>query len=84
LAQSENVVVYGSGTGVVLVAPYFIEQFVSRNNAGRVLDQVFQRPKLLGREQNRLTLAESFHGAKINAYITKRQTTSRIVPFDAL
>jgi hypothetical protein len=40
-----------------------------------ILNQVFQRLDLHGREHNGLAFLESFHGGKINGHITKRDGT---------
>jgi len=43
LTESQNVVVDGASAGIVLVTPHLVEQFVSRNDASRILREVFQR-----------------------------------------
>src|SRR5215510_7442403 len=61
LTQPQNMVVDRTGARIVLVAPHFIEQFVTRNHSSRILNQIFQSLKFHCRHRKRLSFAERGH-----------------------
>src|SRR6266850_1850257 len=73
LTQSQNVVVDGASAGIVFVTPNFVQQFVARNDASRILSQVFQSLEFQGRKLHQLTLAARFHGRKARRHITEHK-----------
>src|ERR1043166_3662395 len=79
--QSQDVVVDGACGGVVLVAPHFVEQFISRNNASRILSQVLQSLELHGGKLHRLTVVARFHERKIHSGIAEHQITVGVLEF---
>src|SRR5215467_2128872 len=79
--QSQDVVVDGACRGVVLIAPNFVEQFISRNNPSRILSQVLQSFELHGGKLYRLTVVARFHERKIHSCITEHQITFGALEF---
>lgn len=71
LTESQNVVVDGASAGIVFVTPNLVEQFISRNNAPRVLRQVFQSLEFQARELYWLTFAACLHGREAHIHITE-------------
>ena len=64
-------VIYGSSTGIALIAPYLIEEFIAGDDSLSILCQELQSFKLLRSERNLLAEAGYIHSGKIHHYVFK-------------
>src|SRR5690242_13880941 len=78
LTQFQDVVVDGSGRGVIVVSPNLVQQFIARDNPLRVLQQEFQRLELLSCKGNSLSLADHFHFADIDVNIVEGKLLAQL------
>src|SRR5437899_6360233 len=61
LTEFENVIVNGTGRRIVLVAPYFVQQFVATDDPVGILHQKLKRLELLSGQDYGLSVAFNLH-----------------------
>src|SRR5579872_1099550 len=76
LAEFEDMVVDSPGGRVVLVAPHFVQQLVTADDAICILHQELERLELLCRQNDRLAIALDFHFLEIHRDVIKADDLS--------
>src|ERR1051326_4789797 len=71
LAEFEDMVVDGAGGRVVLVAPHFVQQLVTADDAICILHQKLECLELLRRQNDWLAVALDFHFLEIHGDVIK-------------
>src|ERR1700746_1957609 len=76
LSELENVIVHGTSGRVVLIAPHFIEQFVTADNPVRILHQELEGFEFLSCQDDDAAIALDFHLLEVDRYIIEGYNVS--------
>jgi hypothetical protein len=71
LAELENVVVDSARRRIILVTPYFVQQFIAADHSIGILHQKAKRFEFLGGQKHELPIALDFHFLEVDGDVVK-------------
>src|ERR1700735_5433800 len=81
LPELENLIIDGSGGGIRIVAPDFVQQLLAAKNALRIIEQESQQLEFVCRERDQVAAASGLHSHEIDADVAEGDGGADARPF---